>query len=181
MLRYAPKLLLVLSESDSSVMKMAIQQAHAPHAPCGVAASVLLNTFPVWQVHGEEDPAALPTKVVLDQVMVAARRAAVQVAADPATTAAGRDMKVSQLASELNALYTIEQLMCSPVIREAVRSRGLELHAAVLHSRTGEVEFIGRHPKEKELMSEKLQPQEHVTLMKEEGDPVTTARPGSVW
>ena len=67
------------------------------------------------------------------------------------------------------ALYWANiKLMCSPVIREAVRSHGLELHAGVLHSRTGEVEFIGRHPKEKELMSEKLQPQEHVTLMKEE-------------
>ena len=85
---------------------------------------------------------------------------------DPAVTAAGREIKIMQLASELNALYSIEQLMCSPVIREAVRTRGLELHAGVLHSRTGEVEFIGRHPMEAELMSDELQPQQYKMLLK---------------
>ena len=120
------------------------------------------------QVCGSKDvePAPLATCVVLDQVMVAARRAAVQVERDPAVTAAGREIKVMQLASELNALYSIEQLLCSPIIREAVRSHGLELHAGVLHSRTGEVEFIGRHPMEAAFLSEKLQPQQYERLLK---------------
>ena len=120
---------------------------------------------------GEAEPADVAMCTVLDQVMVAARRAAVQVERDPATTAAGREIKLMQLASELNALYSIEQLMCSPIIREAVRSRGLELHAAVLHSRTGEVEFIGRHPLEAAFMSEELQPQQYEILLSEEAPP----------
>ena len=75
-------------------------------------------------------------------------------------------MKIMQLASELNALYSVELLLCSPIIHEAVRSHGLELHAGVLHSRTGEVEFIGRHPMEAELMSDELQPQQYKMLKK---------------
>ena len=38
----------------------------------------------------------------------------------------------------------------------------------MLHSRTGEVEFIGRHPMEAAFMSEELQPQQYEMLLKDE-------------
>ena len=143
-LRYQPKLLLVLGNSESEVMKLAIKQ-----------------------VHGQDDDSPVPSEAmrfVLNQVMVSAMRAAVQAQKEPAVTAAGRDMKIAQIANELNTLYTIEQLMRSAIVRNAVRHHGLELHGGILDATTGEVEFIGRHPQEAELMNEERQPRSFLTL-----------------
>jgi len=58
------------------------------------------------------------------------------------------------MATELNALYTIEQLLIhSSIIRDAVKNRGLELHAAVLDPTTGKVDFVGQHPLVKEILA----------------------------
>ena len=50
------------------------------------------------------------------------------------------------------------------LVRNAVRHHGLELHGAILDATTGEVEFIGRHPQEAELMNEERQPRSFLTL-----------------
>ena len=115
----------------------------------------------------KDDDSPVPSEAmrfVLNQVMVSAMRAAVQAQKDPAVTAAGRDMKIAQIANELNTLYTIEQLMRSAIVRNAVRHHGLELHGGILDATTGEVEFIGRHPQEAELMNEERQPRSFLTL-----------------
>jgi len=128
--RFAPKLLLVMGESDSAVISSALSQ-----------------------VAGSDVP-SVAMRGVLDRVMVSAMRAKQQVDKDPALTAAGRLMKIHHLSVELNALYTIEQLMTSPVIRRAVGHFGLEVHAAVLNEKSGEVEMVGKHPQQDELLNE---------------------------
>jgi len=120
--RYQPKVLVVLADSSSRIVQTALDQ-----------------------VRGSGVPSA-PMQYVLDRVMVSAMRAIKQVDADEALTAAGRDLKIQQLTVELNALYTIEQLLKSNIIRTAVKQDGLELHAAVLNARTGKVDFLGEHP-----------------------------------
>eukprot|EP00972_Heterocapsa_arctica_P109159 16073655-Heterocapsa_arctica.AAC.1 len=86
-------------------------------------------------------------------VQPAALRALNQVESQDGT-AAGKQMKFKQLTVELNAFYTIECLLSkSKIVREAVKSGELELHAAVL-DRTGAVEFIGEHPMLEALISE---------------------------
>ena len=129
-LRFRPKLLLVLGESESAVVRTALKQIDGD-APVPTAA-----------------------RTVLDRVLVSAMRAANQVNDDDSLTAAGREMHLKQLAVELNVLYTIQQLLCSRAVREAVRGGGLELHGAVLDELTGEVEMIGRHPQEDNLLDE---------------------------
>ena len=119
--RFAPKLLLVLGETDSQVVMKAIAKARgAPPTSNGVS--------------------------ILDRVMVSATRAIQQVELDSATSAAGRELKIRHLATELNALdrvqhielrhlatelnvlYTIERILKNSVIvRNAVREHGLEL------------------------------------------------------
>jgi len=82
---------------------------------------------------------------VLSDVLVSALRAVKQVNDEGVITTAGRDRKIRQLTVELDALYTIEQLLVSRVIRAAVE-KGMELQAAVLNQETGEVDFLGPHP-----------------------------------
>jgi carbonic anhydrase len=132
--RFAPRLLMVMGESDSDVITSAL-----------------------GQVTGNDLPSSA-MRSVLDRVMVSTMRAQQQVDADPAATAAGRVNKIRQLSVELNVLYTIEQLMSSPTIRYAVRHFGLEVHACVLNERTGEVDFVGRHPQQAELLNEARYP-----------------------
>merc|ERR1712232_324564 len=110
--RYAPPVLVVMGSCDSSTMKCALEQ-----------------------VSGSEHPG--PKKYVLDEIMVSAMRAVQQVAGETTSTAAGRDVKVGRLAVELNCLYTIEQLLRSSIIRNAVISGNLELHAAILDQASG--------------------------------------------
>ena len=119
--RFAPKLLLVLGEADSQVVMKAIAKARgAPPTS-----------------HGES---------ILDRVVVSATRAIQQVELDAATSAAGRELKIRHLTTELNVLYTIERILKnSAIVRNAVREHGLELQGAILDS-SGEVEFIGSHP-----------------------------------
>ena len=102
--RFAPKLLLVLGEMDSQVVANAIAKARgAPPTSNGVS--------------------------ILDRVMVSATRAIQQVELDSATSAAGRELKIRHLATELNVLYTIERILKnSAIVRNAVREHGLELH-----------------------------------------------------
>jgi len=128
--RFAPRLLVVMGESDSEVIQGALSQ-----------------------VEGSQMPSK-GMRSVLDRVMVSAMRAKQQVQKDPALTVAGRSMKIRQLSVELNVLYTIEQLMTSTTIRYAMRHYGLELHGAILNERTGEVDMVGRHPQQAELLKE---------------------------
>eukprot|EP00425_Heterocapsa_triquetra_P038455 CAMPEP_0195084184 /NCGR_PEP_ID=MMETSP0448-20130528/24920_1 /TAXON_ID=66468 /ORGANISM="Heterocapsa triquestra, Strain CCMP 448" /LENGTH=204 /DNA_ID=CAMNT_0040117469 /DNA_START=3 /DNA_END=617 /DNA_ORIENTATION=+ len=123
--RWNPSLLLVMGDTDCISIKTALEQ-----------------------VDGHEVSTSMMS--VLEMVQPAALRASDQVSSSPDNaehTAAGKQMKVTQLAVELNALYTIECLMTfSETVREAVRTGKLELHAAMLDRLTGQVEFIGEHP-----------------------------------
>lgn len=68
-----------------------------------------------------------------------------QVDGEKIKTAAGRTSAIRLLTTELNAFYSIEQLLRSKVIRKAVAG-GLELHAAVLDEQSGVVKSLGPHP-----------------------------------
>uniref|UniRef100_A0A7S4BZ90 carbonic anhydrase n=2 Tax=Chrysotila carterae TaxID=13221 RepID=A0A7S4BZ90_CHRCT len=131
--RWKPKLMVVLADSSSKVVRAAIDQASGDVIPTP------------------------PKRGVLDRVMVSAMRAKMQV--DSSTkkmTAAGRDLRIQQLTTELNAFYTIEQLLQSDIIREAVVEDGLELHAAVLDEQTGVVKMLGEHPALEGIVGAKL-------------------------
>jgi len=136
-LRFAPMLLVVLTETDSQVIGAALDHVNGKATSFG------------------------PTHIVLDRVAVSAVQALEQAdddsrftSATRARTSAGRNMKVRRLTVELNALYTVEQLLRhSKIIRQAVRDGAMEIHAAILHGR-GEVEFIGAHPQQKDLISD---------------------------
>lgn len=132
--RFKPKLLLVLGESDSAIIGKALALAS-----------------------GAETASFGPTHIVLEQILVAAVRAIEQKAKaqGASLTAAGREMRIRKMAVELNALYTAEQLLRhSSVIRDAVRHKQLELHMGILNEATGEVNFIGMHPMQTELLRE---------------------------
>jgi len=127
--KWGPKLLVVMGESHSSTMQDAFQQLSG------------------------DVPPTVAKGAIQQRVMVSALRATEQVAATPSLTAAGKDVFKQKLAVELNALYTIEQLMTSPIISKAVKEDGLELHAAVLDCSTGKVNFVGEHPMKAELLA----------------------------
>jgi len=127
--RFQPKLLMVLGESHSCIIQSALQQ-----------------------VAGAEVPTP-PMRIVLDRVMVSAVRAVQQVKQEKALTLAGRDMKIRQLCVEFNVFYTIEQLFRSAIVRNLVKNHGLELHAAVLDETSGVVDIIGRHPLQAEIIA----------------------------
>eukprot|EP00445_Apocalathium_hangoei_P024899 CAMPEP_0203932670 /NCGR_PEP_ID=MMETSP0359-20131031/71017_1 /ASSEMBLY_ACC=CAM_ASM_000338 /TAXON_ID=268821 /ORGANISM="Scrippsiella Hangoei, Strain SHTV-5" /LENGTH=810 /DNA_ID=CAMNT_0050862141 /DNA_START=38 /DNA_END=2470 /DNA_ORIENTATION=- len=87
-------------------------------------------------------------RYVLDQIAPSCLKAVIDSdRASAGETRGGRRMQIEQTATELNALYTIEQILThSPIIRDAAKNRGLELHAAILDSTTGKVDFVGQHP-----------------------------------
>jgi len=125
--RFAPPVLLIVGDSDDSVVKQAIDH-----------------------VQGLE-PAPFAMQPVLDKVSASAIRALDEFSSSTSTSA-GASMKVLRDAVELNALYGIEQLIInSAIIREAVQN-GMEIQAAVLDHLTGEVEFLGPHPRTQELV-----------------------------
>jgi len=126
--RYAPPVLIILGYSDDSVVKQALDQVQGSEVP----------------------PFAM--RPVLDQVSVSAVRALQQVGPGDVRTRAGSSMKVMRLSVELNVLYAIEQLLLnSAVVREAVKG-GMEVQGAVLDHVTGEVDFLGLHPKCAEIV-----------------------------
>jgi len=129
--RYDPKLLIVLGDSQSRIVKTALEQASGATVP---------------------SPAL---QYVVDRVMVSAIRAKEQVENDVSFTAAGRDIQIQRLTVELNTFYTIEQLLRSPIVRAAVRD-GLELQAAILNGKTGQVDFIGQHPALEAFMDDSM-------------------------
>jgi len=127
--KWGPKLLVVMGESHSSVITDAFQQ-----------------------ITGDKPPSTAQS-AILSRVMVSTLRASEQVNASPSLTSAGRDTLMRKLAVELNALYTIEQLLTSPIIAKAVKEDGLELHAAVLDCTSGKVNFLGEHPMQAEILA----------------------------
>jgi len=137
-LRFAPKLLVVLAETDSPVITAALDYVYGQPASFGL------------------------THTVMDRVAVSALQAVQQVdddsrfsSATKARTTAGRGQQVRKLTVELNALYTVEQLLRhSRIIRSAVIAEQMEIHVAVLHEHTGEVEFVGMHPMQSELLAD---------------------------
>lgn len=126
--RYQPKLIVVLGESESKIVDTALKQIAGFAAP------------------------SEPMQKVLADVMVSAQRAVNQVATEHIATSAGRDRRIRQLTVELNTLYTIEQLLFSRIIRDAVRDGVLEIHAAILNHQTGVVDFVGEHPMLEEMI-----------------------------
>jgi len=105
----------------------------------------------VRQLRGQYLPRA-PIRVVLDHVMVSALRALQQVEGEPNLTAAGKEILLTQLATELNCLYSMELLLKSKVIRDCVLAGKVEVHAAVMDSGTGKVRFLGEHPRQLEII-----------------------------
>jgi len=128
---FKPKLLLVLGESDSAIIAKALEHAS-----------------------GVETTSFGPTHIILEPVAVSAVRAMEQVSTyGGSLTAAGREMRIRKMAVELNALHTSEQLIRhSSVIRDAIRRHELEVHMGILNEATGEVNFIGIHPMQKQLL-----------------------------
>jgi len=135
--RFSPKLLLVLGASDSSVIASSLHHLDGQEASFG------------------------PTHVVHETVGASALGALMQTAAgsDPHSdlTTAGREMKRRGLTVELNALYTVEQLLRhSKVIRDAVKLKKLEVQVGILQEDSGKVDFIGTHPMQEELVYDEM-------------------------
>ena len=126
--RWAPPVLLVLVESSSPIIEAAIKQLRGQYLPLA------------------------PIRVVLNHVMVSALRAVQQAEKNSTLTSAGQELLITQLATELNCLYSMELLLKSKVVRERVLSGELELHAAIMDSGTGKVRFFGEHPRQMEIM-----------------------------
>jgi len=126
--RWKPSLLLVLVESNSPIIEAAIRQLRGQYLP------------------------RAPIRVVLDHVMVSALRATQQTDQISSLSAAGRELRITQLATELNCLYSMELLLKSKVIRDMVLAGKVELHAAIMESGTGKVRFLGEHPKQLEII-----------------------------
>mmetsp|Transcript_50144 Transcript_50144/g.92578 ORF Transcript_50144/g.92578 Transcript_50144/m.92578 type:complete len:764 (-) Transcript_50144:44-2335(-) len=125
--RYGPPVLLIVGDSDDAVVKQAIDH-----------------------VQGLES-APFAMQPVLDKVSASAIRALDEFGSESSTDAGG-SMKVLRAAVELNVLYGIEQLILnSDIIRAAVKD-GMEVQAAVLDHLTGEVEFLGPHPKTADIV-----------------------------
>ena len=56
-------------------------------------------------------------------------------------------------ATELNVWYSIEELMAgSPMTRRNVQSGKLKVIGAIYDVKTGKVQWLGEHPKQKELL-----------------------------
>jgi len=123
--KWGPKLLVVMGESHSSVIEESFNQ-----------------------LAGKKPPSTAQSSII-SRVMISTLRAQQQM--PDASTSAGRDNQMRQTAVELNALYTIECLMTSPIIAKAVKEDGLELHGAVLDCTSGKVKFLGEHPMKAEL------------------------------
>eukprot|EP00929_Paragymnodinium_shiwhaense_P013089 TRINITY_DN120949_c0_g1_i1.p1 TRINITY_DN120949_c0_g1~~TRINITY_DN120949_c0_g1_i1.p1 ORF type:complete len:799 (+),score=220.48 TRINITY_DN120949_c0_g1_i1:59-2398(+) len=130
---FAPKVLLVLGETNSDIIRGATSLAA-----------------------GEEpDEDFNPTRLELRQVGVGAVRAVQQVEEADVRTSAGKGMEIMRLATELNVLYTIERLLGgNAVVRNAVKYDGLQVHGALLDKNTGEVQFFGPHPMQDELLKD---------------------------
>lgn len=128
--RYNPKVLMVMGDSSSRVLRAAINK---------------VDGGPVT---------SSAVRYIMDRVSVGVLRAKKNMEGDTSLTAAGRELKATELAAELNAFYQIERLLTSKIIRDAVHSNGLELHAAVLSAQTGVVEFLGMHPANALLLQE---------------------------
>ena len=120
---WEPPLLLVLVQTNSPIIEAALKQ-----------------------LGGEHQPRA-PIKVVLDQLMVSSLRAVMESKDSEAhLSAAGLDLKMRQLATELSAFYSIEMLLRSRRIRRRIEAGTLELHAGVMDASTGRVRYFGEHP-----------------------------------
>ncbi|KAL1503980.1 hypothetical protein AB1Y20_010396 [Prymnesium parvum] len=127
--KWSPPLLVVMGESHSSIIENALEQLAG------------------------EKPLLAPRRGILDRVMVSALRASTQASAEATLSPAARDLMKRALAVRLNILYTIEQLLRSNIIAEAVATHSLEIHGAVLSCTTGKVEFLGEHPMQEEILS----------------------------
>lgn len=127
--RYRPKLIVVIGETGSGIADEALVQVAGAPAP------------------------SQAMQGVLNDLLVSAKRATEQVSAKVVQSAAGHERQIKTLTVQMNTWYTIQQLLVSKTIRQAVRD-GLEMHGAVLSSRTGEVRFLGEHPCLDEILSQ---------------------------
>lgn len=135
--QFEPKVLLVLADGTSEHVGAALDQAR-----------------------GGKPRADDPMQHVIDRTLVSAVRVMRQAeraadAAEPAPSRAASEEREQQLVVELDAFYTIEQLLrASPILRRAVNDARLELHAAVLDKADGSVAFLGEHPALSALLEE---------------------------
>jgi len=78
-------------------------------------------------------------------------------AAEEAASRLGPQASVEEVAAvavHTNVFHTIQSLLeNSAILREKVRSGGVELHGAVYKIETGEVEFMGQHPDLERLLA----------------------------
>ena len=86
--RFAPRLLLVLGESHSKIVGAALKQVSGASAPLA------------------------PMRAVLDRVMVSAMRAVTQMGKETAMTTAGREMKIRQLSVCIYMYVYIYMCVC---------------------------------------------------------------------
>lgn len=136
-LHFQPSLILVLGDSNSKLIDQALEQIHGMHA---ASSKTMLSIF----------------SGVLVSALRARSQAMAEAGKDTTMSEAARQGRMKRLAVELHALYTIEQLLLfSPIIREAVVKSRIELHVGLLDEHTGEVEFIGEHPMQHELIAQK--------------------------
>jgi len=122
--RFAPKVLVVVGHLGDEVVSASLEHIRGGKMP------------------------SKSMRYILDQIAPSCLKAVIDSdRASAGETRGGRRMQIEQTATELNALYTIEQILThSPIIRDAAKNRGLELHAAILDSTTGKVDFVGQHP-----------------------------------
>lgn len=136
LLHFNPKLLVILADRDSQLVDQALEQIHGVHV---ASSEAMLSIF----------------SSVLVSALRAVKQTNEELPGDSGTAPAAKQRRMKDLAVELNAFYTIEQLiMGSSIIRDAVVANKFELHVALLDEQTGEVEFIGEHPMMDELMAE---------------------------
>lgn len=95
--KWSPQLLVVVGESNSAIIDKAFAQ--------------LDGDVPLFS----------PSRAIVDRVLVAARRASDQLSNNMGATLAGQEMLKRQLTVELNVLYSIEQLLASPILSQARR------------------------------------------------------------
>lgn len=93
LLKWKPKLLIVMGESDSAIIDKAFDQLAG------------------------ELPLLAPRQAIMDRVMVSVLRATEEMKSK-SFTLAGKEMMKRKLAVQLNVLYSMERLLKSPVIEK---------------------------------------------------------------
>lgn len=134
--RFHPRLLLVLGARESRVIVSAMEHLAGEDASFG------------------------PTHIVHEAVGASALKALMQ---SQSKTTGGLGMKQARVTAELNAFYTVEQLLRhSDIIRAAVKGHKLDIQVGILRQDTGRVDFVGPHPMQHEFLKDVEDDEENV-------------------